>query len=171
MELSPEEDDDLPIVDGCPCLRTTPCGKFCTCVDPTLSGGCRNCAKYGSAEQQQLAAMYISDAVVAHDRRARRLFGKPSQVVITLLALAAFVALSMIVAILVAWIPLVHADPKPGLWQEQVTIADGVTVRKLRDTTGGDFNVCYVASRAAGSTSPVPDSVAVAIACVPEKRP
>ncbi len=61
-----------------------------------------------------------------------------------------------------------HADPKPGLWLEDVTLADGVTIRKIRDTTGGDLNVCYVASN---RTNNVPGSVAVAISCLPEKHP
>lgn len=65
-----------------------------------------------------------------------------------------------------------HADPKPGIWQEQVTTADGVTIRKLRDTTGGDFNVCYVASRYFPGENPAdPRSAAVSIACVPERKP
>jgi len=65
-----------------------------------------------------------------------------------------------------------RADPKPGLWQEAVTQADGVTVRVIRDTTGGNFNVCYVASRVSNVASqayPVP--LAVAISCVPERKP
>lgn len=65
-----------------------------------------------------------------------------------------------------------HADPKPGIWQEAATQADGVTVRVIRDTTSGNFNVCYVASRVSprglnGSA----ETMAVAISCVPEKRP
>lgn len=59
-----------------------------------------------------------------------------------------------------------HAEPKPGLWQEQTTVADGVTIRKIRDTTGGDFNVCYVASVATSSLYP-----ATSISCIPERRP
>jgi hypothetical protein len=65
-----------------------------------------------------------------------------------------------------------QADPKPGLWQEAVTQADGVTVRVIRDTTGGNFNVCYVASRVsnvAEQSYPVP--LSVAISCVPERKP
>jgi len=61
-----------------------------------------------------------------------------------------------------------RADPKSGLWQEAVTQADGVTVRVFRDTTGGNFNVCYVASN---RTNNIPGSVAVAISCVPERKP
>jgi hypothetical protein len=65
--------------------------------------------------------------------------------------------------------------PRPGIWQEIVTTVDGVTVRKVRDTTGGDYNVCYIASRQAETplspykidTSPA----ALSIACVPEKKP
>jgi hypothetical protein len=58
-----------------------------------------------------------------------------------------------------------HADPKPGLWLEQSTVADGVNVRKIRDTTGGDFNVCYVASSTQWT------NVAPAISCIPERKP
>lgn len=73
----------------------------------------------------------------------------------------------------VVGVHLAHADPKPGLWQESVTQADGVTVRKIRDTTGGDFNVCYVASRVAlpGGSLSAPMTVSVAISCVPERKP
>ena len=68
---------------------------------------------------------------------------------------------------------LAYADPKPGLWQEAVTQADGVTVRVVRDTTGGNFNVCYVASRTLDKTpaSTNPAAIAVAISCVPERKP
>jgi hypothetical protein len=67
------------------------------------------------------------------------------------------------------------AAPRPGIWQEIVTTVDGVTVRKVRDTTGGDYNVCYIVSRQAETplspykidTTPA----ALSIACVPEKRP
>lgn len=56
-----------------------------------------------------------------------------------------------------------------------MTTVDGVTLRKVRDTTGGDYNVCYIASRQAEQplspykidTTPA----ALAITCVPEKRP
>lgn len=65
-----------------------------------------------------------------------------------------------------------HADPKPGLWQEAVTQADGVTVRVIRDTTGGNFNVCYVASRTGDrGMSGSPQPITVAISCVPERKP
>lgn len=65
-----------------------------------------------------------------------------------------------------------HADPRPGLWQEAVVIADGVTVRKIRDNTGGDSNICYVASRLDVGLSPSdPRNAAVAISCVPERKP
>jgi hypothetical protein len=65
-----------------------------------------------------------------------------------------------------------RADPKPGLWQEAVTQADGVTVRVIRDTTQGNFNVCYVASEMShtGDISH-PPSISVAISCVPERKP
>lgn len=63
-----------------------------------------------------------------------------------------------------------HADPKPGLWQEGSTQSNGVTVQKIRDTTGGDHNVCYVASqvyKSAGES--YSDMGAVSISCVPER--
>lgn len=66
---------------------------------------------------------------------------------------------------------LAHADPKPGLWQESVTQADGVTIRKIRDTTGGEATVCYVASKIFPSTYGGPDHASVAISCIPEKKP
>lgn len=81
-------------------------------------------------------------------------------------ALAVLIIAGIAIISLGIGIHLAHADPKPGLWQESMTQADGVTVRKIRDTTGGEFNVCYVASN---RTSP--ESVAVAISCLPEKRP
>lgn len=62
-----------------------------------------------------------------------------------------------------------HADPKPGLWQESVTQADGVTIRKIRDTTGGERVVCYVASRSFPANYGGPDHGVVAISCLPEK--
>lgn len=65
-----------------------------------------------------------------------------------------------------------HADPKPGLWQESAIHADGVTIRKIRDTTGGESNVCYVASRLNVGINPTePRNDSVSISCVPEKRP
>lgn len=65
-----------------------------------------------------------------------------------------------------------YADPKPGLWQEAtVTQTDGVTVRVIRDTTGGHFNVCYVASKLFPSTYGGPSHATVAISCVPERQP
>lgn len=65
--------------------------------------------------------------------------------------------------------------PRPGIWTEIAVVVDGVTVRKVRDTTGGDYNVCYIASRQPEQplspykidTSPA----ALAITCVPEKKP
>jgi hypothetical protein len=67
------------------------------------------------------------------------------------------------------------AAPRPGIWTEIAVVVDGVTVRKVRDTTGGDYNVCYIASRQSEQplspykidTAPA----ALSIACVPEKRP
>lgn len=59
---------------------------------------------------------------------------------------------------------IASADPKPGLWQEGATDADGVHVRKIRDTTSRDFNICYVATMINSTSSP-------AIACVPERKP
>jgi hypothetical protein len=87
---------------------------------------------------------------------------------------------AVVIAVLLACGLLLHrmsialapaTDPAPGLWQESVTQADGVTVRKIRDTTGGDLNVCYVASRVMRSLNSSADSVAVSIACIPEKKP
>lgn len=58
-----------------------------------------------------------------------------------------------------------HAAPKGGLWLEQSTQADGVLVRKIRDTFDG--NICYIATREhIAGTSQVPP----AIACVPERK-
>jgi len=65
--------------------------------------------------------------------------------------------------------------PRPGIWQEIVTTVDGVTLRKVRDTTSGDYNVCYIASRQPEQpASPYKIDTApaaLAITCVPEKRP
>lgn len=61
-----------------------------------------------------------------------------------------------------------HADPKPGLWQEQSTTANNVRIQKIRDTTGSDHNVCYIASREGTQTV---DSFAVSISCVAENKP
>lgn len=55
-------------LDGCPCLVIGPCNHACTCVDPYMSGGCRRCAKYGSAEQRERAAKRIAEAI---DDKAR----------------------------------------------------------------------------------------------------
>jgi hypothetical protein len=54
-----------------------------------------------------------------------------------------------------------------------ITVADGVTVRVVRDTTGGNFNVCYVASRTLDKTpaSTSPAAIAVSISCVSERKP
>lgn len=88
------------------------------------------------------------------------------------LALFAGLILMLALAFKVVAIPSAHADPKPGLWQEAVTQADGVTVRVLRDTTQGNFNVCYLASRLEPGISPSdPRNVAVAISCLPERKP
>lgn len=65
-----------------------------------------------------------------------------------------------------------HADPKPGLWQEQSTTTDGVMVQKIRDTTGGDFNVCYVASHIENNNGEWSRyTPTVSISCVVEKKP
>lgn len=63
--------------------------------------------------------------------------------------------------------------PRPGIWQEIATIVDGVTVRKIRDTTGGDYNVCYIASRQEEQSPYKMDTAPamLSISCVPEKRP
>lgn len=67
---------------------------------------------------------------------------------------------------------LAHADPKPGLWLEQSTGADGFVIRKVRDTTGGDYNVCYIASHIDLARGEIPiGTPAVSISCVAEKRP
>lgn len=109
--------------------------------------------------------MYIADAIDAADRR----FGsrRRRHTIRVTAAAAALVALAILVALVVLRVPCAHADPKPGIWQEQSTSADGVTIRKMRDTTNGEFNICYVASRASAAGLPV----AVAISCLPEKRP
>lgn len=63
--------------------------------------------------------------------------------------------------------------PRPGLWHEASTEVDGVTVTKIRDTTGGDYNVCYLASRQESLTPYGLERAPamLAITCVPEKRP
>lgn len=48
---------------GCPCLIVEPCSRNCTCATPVLSGGCRRCARYGSAEQRKAAAEFIALAI------------------------------------------------------------------------------------------------------------
>lgn len=65
------------------------------------------------------------------------------------------------------------ASPRPGIWQEIVTVVDGVTVRKVRDTSGGDHNVCYIASRQEEISPYKLDTypAMLSISCVPEKRP
>lgn len=68
--------------------------------------------------------------------------------------------------------PLPRA-PIPGVWTEISVVVDGVNVRKIRDTTGGDYNVCYIASRQT-SLSPYglnTEPAMLSISCVPEKRP
>ncbi len=58
-----------------------------------------------------------------------------------------------------------QAAPHPGLWLEGSTAVDGIKVSKIRDTTGGDFNICYLATRESSDSSPP------ALSCVPERRP
>ena len=41
---------------SCPCEIVEPCEKMCSCARPYMSGGCSRCCKYGSAEQQRVAA-------------------------------------------------------------------------------------------------------------------
>ena len=61
---------------------------------------------------------------------------------------------------------IAHADPKPGMWQKSVVVADGVTVRKILDNTDNENTVCYVASRSAKQGSIYIDGqVSVAISC------
>jgi hypothetical protein len=70
-------------------------------------------------------------------------------------------------------LPATRPAPRPGIWQEMSTIVDGVTIRKIRDTTGGDYNVCYVASRQEEISPYKLDTypAMLSISCVPEKRP
>lgn len=69
--------------------------------------------------------------------------------------------------------PLPRSVPRPGIWQEMSTVVDGVNVRKIRDTTGGDYNVCYIASRQEEQSPYKLDTAPamLSISCVPEKRP
>ncbi len=62
---------------------------------------------------------------------------------------------------------------RPGIWQELSTVVDGVTVRKIRDTTGNDYNVCYIASRQEEISPYKLDTypAMLSISCVLEKRP
>lgn len=64
-------------------------------------------------------------------------------------------------------------QPRPGLWHEVSTEVDGVTVTKIRDTTGGDYNVCYLATRQEALTPYGLERAPamLALTCVPEKRP
>jgi hypothetical protein len=69
--------------------------------------------------------------------------------------------------------PTTQLQPRPGLWHEASTEVDGVTVTKIRDTTGGDHNVCYLASRQESLTPYGLERAPamLALTCVPEKRP
>ncbi len=57
-----------------------------------------------------------------------------------------------------------HATPRAGIWLEHVTVADGVVVRKIRDTF--DWNICYVVHSQSANLSSSPS-----ISCVPERKP
>jgi hypothetical protein len=82
------------------------------------------------------------------------------------------IGLLLITVTLLTALAVAHAGPIPGLWIEEDTQVDGVTLRKVRDTTNGDYNVCYLASRRpdVGSKSP-PSAFTVSISCVAEKHP
>ena len=62
---------------ACPCGYGNPCQKHCTCVEPWSSRGCRRCCRYGSLEQRQYRAAYLS----AHEQNEIALFRALSAVV------------------------------------------------------------------------------------------
>lgn len=61
---------------GCPCTfpELEPCSSSCTCREPSLSGGCQRCARYGSYEQRLNKARWLleQDALRARLRAALR---------------------------------------------------------------------------------------------------
>ena len=83
--------------------------------------------------------------------------------------LALFSALILLLLSPLALLRFARADgSKPGLFMEQVIGADGVNVRRIRDT--GEGVVCYVAkARENNSRSHSSDIVSVGISCVREK--
>jgi len=78
-----------------------------------------------------------------------------------------YIVLIIALVCLVCVVKKTHADPIPGLWQQQVITVDDVKVRKVLDNTGGSYNVCYIASADSGS---VRIGLNVSISCVAEKK-
>lgn len=54
----------------CACTLAEPCSRNCSCAEPLLSGGCRRCVTYGSAEQRQGMAEFLARRFRALDEFA-----------------------------------------------------------------------------------------------------
>lgn len=48
---------------GCPCVYTTPCDPWCTCVKGHSSRGCLRCCTYGSVEQRRAKAERLAAVI------------------------------------------------------------------------------------------------------------
>lgn len=54
-----------PVNNTCPChYLPEACSPSCSCVHPYMSGGCSNCAGYGSIEQRKSMALAITGRAV-----------------------------------------------------------------------------------------------------------
>lgn len=56
------------LMGGCPCLYVEPCSSACTCANPTMSGGCSRCCRYGSPSQRRAAAEHLVKQELAAER-------------------------------------------------------------------------------------------------------
>jgi len=56
-----KERQQIPIAETCPChYLPEACTPNCSCVHPYMSGGCENCAGYGSIEQRKSKAKHLA---------------------------------------------------------------------------------------------------------------
>lgn len=55
----------MEIENPCPCCfpEIEPCSHACTCRNSVMSGGCRRCARYGSALQKSQKAKWLAKVI------------------------------------------------------------------------------------------------------------
>jgi hypothetical protein len=58
---SPMSEKQTSSESGCPCLLIEPCSYACTCRNPTMSGGCERCCRYGSLSQRTAKAKRLAE--------------------------------------------------------------------------------------------------------------